>query len=234
MKNNIEKLDFSTILASSVHDMKNSLAMLLGSLSDISSECQARSCSIKSTLSRIQHEGQRVNHDLIQLLTLYKIDKSQYYLNIEEINIYDYLEEISLEYKYIFNDRGIDISLQCDETLYGFFDADLVSGVLKTIINNAYQYTNDKILISAESIDGFIKLTITDNGKGYPPHMLFDQAIHKTASHFGSGSTGLGLYFSSQVAGLHRNKKKYGYIRITNTTNSNVALKGGCFSIFLP
>ncbi len=234
MKNNIEKLDFSTILAGSVHDMKNSLAMLLGSLADISSECTDGNCSIKKELSRIRHEGQRVNRDLIQLLTLYKIDRSQYYLNIEEINIYDYLEEIILEYKYLLNERGIDISLQCDATLSGFFDAELVSGVLKTIINNAYQYTHDKIQVSAESINGFIKLAITDNGKGYPPHMLFKRSRDKTTSNFGTGSTGLGLYFSSQVAELHKNKQKCGYVQITNADHSSSGLKGGCFSIFLP
>jgi len=234
MKNNIEKLDFSTVLAGSVHDMKNSLAMLLGSLADISSECEGANCSIKKELSRIRHEGQRVNHDLIQLLTLYKIDHAQYYLNIEEVNIYDYLEEIRLEYKYLLNERGIDISLQCDTTLSGFFDAELVSGVLKTIINNAYQYAHDKILMSAESINGFIKMSIADNGKGYPPQMLFEQSAHKTTSNFGTGSTGLGLYFSSQVAELHKNKKKCGYVQITNATPSSPGLKGGCFSIFLP
>jgi len=234
MKNNIEKLDFSTILAGSVHDMKNSLAMLLGSLADISSDCGGGNCSIKKELSRIRHEGQRVNHDLIQLLTLYKIDQSQYYLNIEEVNIYDYLEEIILEYKYLLNERGVDISLQCDVTLSGFFDAELISGVLKTIINNAYQYAYDKILVSAEPMKGFIKLTIADNGKGYPPHMLFERAMHKTISNFGTGSTGLGLYFSSKVAELHKNKKKCGYVQITNASHSNSGLKGGCFSIFLP
>jgi len=234
MKNNIEKMDFSTVLASSVHDMKNSLAMLLGSLADISSECQGGNCSIKNELSRIRHEGQRVNRDLIQLLTLYKIDQSQYYLNIGEINIYDYLDEIVLEYRYLLNERGVDISLQCDVSLSGFFDAELVSGVLKTIINNAYQYTHNKILVSAESTGDFIKLSITDNGKGYPPHMLFDKSIHKTTSNFDTGSTGLGLYFSSQVAKLHKNKKKCGYIQIKNISHSDTKLKGGCFSIFLP
>jgi len=234
MKNNIKKLEFPTILASSVHDMKNSLAMLLGSLADISSGCQAETCSIKNKLLRIQHEGQRVNRDLIQLLTLYKIDQSQYYLNTTEVNIYDYLEEIILEYKYLLNERGIDISLQCDTALNGFFDAELVSSVIKTIINNAYQYADDKILVSGESIDGFIKLTIADNGKGYPAHMLSEQKTRKTTSDFGTGSTGLGLYFSSQVAELHKNKHKYGYIQITNSINNSSELKGGCFSIFLP
>lgn len=234
MKNNIHKMDFSTILASSVHDMKNSLAMLLGSISNISLECQASTCSTKNELSRIQHEGQRVNRDLIQLLTLYKIDQSQHHLNIEEINIWDYLEEIILDYKHLLNERGIDISLQCDTALNGFFDADLVSGALKTIINNAYQYAGDKIIVSGELENGFIKLSISDNGKGYPPHMLFDQTTQTSASNFNTGSTGLGLYFSSQVAILHKNKKQRGYVKITNSSGLGSNLKGGCFSIYLP
>lgn len=235
MENSIEKIDFSTVLASSVHDMKNSLAMLLGSLAEISSECQTNNCSIKSELSRIRHEGQRVNHDLIQLLTLYKIDQSQYYLNIEEINVSDYLEEISLEYKYLLEEHGIDISFQCDDSLIGFFDGDLVAGVIKTIINNAYQYTNNKIVIKGEKCNNFVKLSVVDNGKGYPPHMLVDLSTLKNASDFRTGSTGLGLYFSSEVATLHKNKNICGHIEITNDQNPASKFKGGgCFSIFLP
>jgi len=234
MKNNIEQIDFSTILASSVHDMKNSLAMLLGSLADISTECPTKTCSIKTELARIKHEGLRVNRDLIQLLTLYKIEQSQYYLNIEEVDVYDYLEEISMEYKTFLSERGVDIQLQCDTNLHGYFDTELISGVLKTIINNAYQYANDRILILGELSDGFLKLTIADNGNGYPDNMLFSNSDQKTAINFGTGSTGLGLYFSSQVAKLHTNKNKSGYIEIYNNATLDSKLKGGCFSIFLP
>jgi len=234
MKNNIEKIDFSTILASSVHDMKNSLAMLLGSIAGISSECHTDNCSIKNELSRIRHEGLRVNHDLIQLLTLYKIDESQYHLDIKEIDVCDFLEEILLEYKPLLTEHGIDIEQQCTSPLIGFFDAELVSGVLKTIINNAYQYADSKVIISGEQGNGFIKLSVKDNGDGYPPNMLLEPSITQTASNFGTGSTGLGLYFSTQVAALHKNMDKFGYIRITNEDNSASTLKGGCFSIFLP
>lgn len=234
MKNNVKKIDFPTILASSVHDMKNSLAMLLGSIEDITNECNTNNCSIKNELSRIRHEGLRVNHDLIQLLTLYKIDESQYHLDIEEIDIHDFLEEIILEYKPLLADHGIDIEQRCNSSLIGFFDAELVSGVLKTIINNAYQYANSKVVISAEQNNGFIKLSVADDGEGYPSNMLLEPSNKPTASNFGTGSTGLGLYFSTQVAALHKNKDKFGYIEITNADNSVSILKGGCFSIYLP
>lgn len=234
MKNNTENFDFSTILASSVHDMKNSLAMLLGSLADISTGCQLGTCTIRNDLLRIQHEGNRVNRDLIQLLTLYKIDQSQYHLNVEEINIHEFFSEIVLEFKYLLNERGIELLLQCDEDLNGFFDKELVAGVIKTIINNAYQYAKDKILLRAESIDGYTKLSVIDNGNGYPENMLINRQEQKTASNFGTGSTGLGLYFSSQVAKMHKNKQQPGFIQISNNDHSGSDLTGGCFSIFLP
>jgi two-component system, OmpR family, sensor histidine kinase SenX3 len=230
MSNKIQSLDFSTILASSVHDMKNSLAMLLGSIAEIKSDCESESCSIKCELSRIKYEGQRVNRDLIQLLTLYKMDQSQYFLNAEEVNIYDYLEEITLEYQHLLTEHNIGVELRCVPSLSGYFDQELVSSVLKTIINNAYKYANDKIQIKGEESAGYVKLTIEDNGGGYPEHMLFDQPQQKTSSNFGTGSTGLGLYFSAQVASLHKNKGRVGYIQITNQQELN----GGCFSIFLP
>jgi two-component system sensor histidine kinase SenX3 len=234
MKNNNGNLDFSTILASSVHDMKNSLAMLLGSLADISSECKDGSCTIRNDLLRVQHEGNRVNRDLIQLLTLYKIDRSQYHLNIEEVNVHEFLSEIILEFKYLLNERGIEILLQCDENLNGFFDKELVAGVIKTIINNAYQYAKDKILLFAESVDGYTKLSVIDNGDGYPSNMLINEQVEKSSSNFGTGSTGLGLYFSSQVAKMHRNKSQIGFIQISNSDHADSDLKGGCFSIYLP
>ena len=55
-----EKIDFTTVLASCVHDMKNSITMLLGSISEIDSEGQSISATSREKLHRIQHEGHRV------------------------------------------------------------------------------------------------------------------------------------------------------------------------------
>ena len=64
------KLGFATVLASSVHDMKNSLGMLLCTLDDISQTCGPNDCASKSRFTQLQYEGQRVNNHLIQLLAV--------------------------------------------------------------------------------------------------------------------------------------------------------------------
>lgn len=230
MPSTSNSIDFSTVLASSVHDMKNSLAMLLGSLSDIMSLCSPDTCNAYGKFSRIQHEAQRVNRDLVLMLTLYKMDQGQYFFNIDEINVQEYLEEIIIEYKDLLKGYDIDISVQCDDELVGYFDQTLVSSIIKTIISNAYQYTTDHILLSADIIEGYTRISVIDNGRGYPDKMLFDGLPKSGKVNFGTGSTGLGLYFSSRVAELHKSKDKTGYIQINNKTSP----MGGCFSIFLP
>lgn len=222
-------IDFSTILAGSVHDMKNSLAMLLGSISDITNQCRPASCPVQDKIHRIQHEAQRVNRDLVLLLTIYKMDNGQYFFDIDEVNIRDYLEEIVIDYKELLNNYNINIELECSPELVGYFDRSLVSSIIKTIISNAYQYTTDQITISADNIDGYTRISVIDNGRGYPEKMIIDGPAKPNKVNIGTGSTGLGLYFSSRVAQLHKSKNKTGYIQINNIKPS-----GGCFSIYLP
>jgi signal transduction histidine kinase len=222
-------LDFSMILASSVHDMKNSLAMLLGSISDISSQCDPNICPMHETLHLVQHEAQRVNRDLILLLTLYKMGQGKYFFNIEEINVHEYLEEIIFEYTKLLNHHGININLKCDPELTGYFDRSLIASIINTIISNAYKYTRDSISVTADIIDDYTRISVIDNGEGYPDKMLYNELPTTSEVDFGTGSTGLGLHFASQVAKSHKNKDQVGYIKI-----SNKQPVGGCFSIYLP
>jgi len=56
------------------------------------------------------------------------------------------------------------------------------------------------------------------------------QTDFKKEVDFKTGSTGLGLYFSLMVAGMHVNQDKSGFISIIN----GGAMGGGVFSIHLP
>ena len=126
--------------------------------------------------------------------------------------------------------KGIDVSVACNASLYWYFDRDLVTGVLVNALNNAYNYTTDKIHIVARIHDGMLEIRVEDNGRGYPPNLLQESITEHKGVSFSTGSTGLGFYFSSQVAGMHKNAGKNGVLAIENGGTYN----GGCFVLTLP
>ena len=223
-------LDYSTILASSVHDMKNSLSLLLGSLEQVSQQCPPGTCNSSTQFSQLQYEGKRVNDHLVQWLALYRIDKSQYFVNITENDVTDFLDEIILEHQDMLAYRNISFGIDCEDDFYWFFDRDLLAGVMTNIINNLYVYSEDKMQIQARTDKGYLVIHIKDNGKGYPDDMLCCTGQQQKGISFSSGSTGLGLYFAARAAEMHKNKSKRGFISISNDGIDN----GGCFSIYLP
>ncbi|MFV2055484.1 MAG: sensor histidine kinase [Thiohalomonadales bacterium] len=225
-----ESLDFASVIASAVHDMKNSLSMLLYSVDEIRTTCGPAKCESGKKFDQLHYEGQRVNNHLIQLLAIYRIDHANYRPNIVEHEVDDFLFESQSAYEPLLAPKGIQISTHCEAGLLGFFDRELVAGVVNNVVNNAYRYSKDKILLTAEMVDGYLAIHIDDNGEGYPDHMLCNTTTLSTKIDFGTGSTGLGLYFSAMVARAHKNKLKRGYIRCSNDGIDG----GGRFSIFLP
>lgn len=221
---------FSAIIASSVHDMKNSLGMLLGALDEIMSRCEPNQCPSFDGFSHLRYEGNRVNHSLMQLLSLYRISNDQYSLNETHNDVEECLEECFLESQGLLELKGIQTELDCDEELLWYFDRNLIVGMLNSVINNSYKYTKSIIKISAYVKDGYLAISVADDGNGYPESMLHEANQQTHAIDYKTGSTGLGLYFSSCIAKLHEHKDKQGYITTTNDGISG----GGNFTIYLP
>lgn len=226
-----EDIDFTDFIASSIHDMKNSLNIQIGFLEELMAECHGKIG--EPMLSRLGHtiyETSRMNVNLIQILSLYKLGKSIYPIDIAEQPVNEVLNEVVLQNQSVMGYKGITVSVVCDEDCYWYFDRDLITGVLVNALNNAYNYTGDKICITANVQDGMLEIRVEDNGNGYPEEMLLEGIAENKGISFDSGSTGLGFYFSSRVAGMHRNAGKKGYLSIEN----GGAYNGGCFVLRLP
>ena len=228
-----DKMNFSDILASTLHDTKNSLGLLFNNLEDIIASCREQTCSKHADFYALQYEIQRLNHSLIRLLSLYKAEKSQLAANIDYYAIDDFLEEVAVAHEKLLASRGIQLVTECENGLTWALDRNLTGGVLDNIINNAFRYARSTVRIRAFTENGYLVVQIEDDGTGYPPAMLINenrQPQFKKEIDFKTGSTGLGLYFALMVAGMHVNQGKEGFISI----NNNGELGGGVFSIYLP
>jgi signal transduction histidine kinase len=226
----IDKPDFSFIIASSVHDMKNSLGMLINSVETL---CESLPEELKDALntSTIQYEAQRVNNDLIQLLGLYRLHNEMLSLAIDECHVADLFEEQMAHYQETLANRGVSLACECAPDLAGYFDREIVLGVLNNALNNATRYTRSRIELVAGSCDGGVLIEVHDDGVGYPEKLLNTEPGKALKGiNFHTGSTNLGLYFASRVAELHRQGERTGHVVLSNGGR----LGGGVFTLFLP
>jgi len=227
-----DKIDFLDILASTIHDTKNSLSILFNTMEEVTGECRERNCATHQRFYALQYEIKRLNGSLIRLLSLYKAERGKFSINMDLYSVGEFLEEVVLENQPLLASKGINTEVNCPDSLFRAFDQGLVASVLHNVLNNAYHYAGDRVRISAREEKGYLLLQVEDNGKGYPASMIMDTENYPAGKTdvFKTGSTGLGLYFSMLVAQSHTNGEREGRISVEN----GGAFGGGVFTIHLP
>ena len=230
MNQDEQALDFSTVIASTVHDMKNSLAMLMQAHSQwLARLPQGQREGTEQGV--IDFEFAHLNGMLVQLLGLYKLGVNQLPLQPAYHELDDFIEAQLASHQEVFASRGIIATYEVDPlSPLGFFDRELVASVLGNCINNAIRYARESLLITVSDEAGQLVLSINDDGDGYPAEMLERQADYVQGINHGSGSTGLGLYFANRIAALHQRNGVVGHTEISN----GGPLGGGVFSLYLP
>ena len=153
MEESKKTIDFPVFLASVAHDMKNSLGMLLNTVDDIFTNCTNKDCPSHTHLSQMHYEASRANHNLIQLLTLYKMNNDQFSINISLYSVLEFLEENILQNQTLLDFKKIEVLTECPDDLTWFFDRDLMSGVINNALNNALRYARGKVKIRAAEIN---------------------------------------------------------------------------------
>lgn len=223
-------LDFTHVLMSSIHDIKNSLLLFQSTLDYLDEQRDCTDPDARGAMSRLQYETQRINNSLIQVLSLYKLEQSMVHLQAQHHSVYLFLKEQVLSNRPIAEYLGVELVLDCAEDLEWQFDKRLMEGVVGTILNNAVRYSRRRIEVTAGVEDDCLAIHILDDGDGYPDTMLEDaQDTPGTEINFASGSTGLGLFFASRIVAMHEYQGLHGHTRLRNRTDG-----GGHFSAYIP
>ena len=223
--------DLFLFLASAAHDMKNSVGMLSGTLEVLLHDETIRNNPAFPQLTHMLYETGRLNNNLIQLLALYKeVGTPAYPFDPQSLDLAQFMADIEAQNRVLLEAKGIELSIDVTPELIWIFDEDIVVGVVNHAINNAINYTNDKIHVAIVERDGMLELRVEDNGRGYPKFMLEAGLAVNRGVNFLTGSTGLGLYFSAEAAKMHRHRGRIGSVALEN----GGVFDGGCFVLRLP
>src|SRR5450830_1080613 len=194
--------------------------------------CKSKGYSPRPTC--LYRASRCIRLSLMHLLALYKqVGRGEYPFDLQPLSVGHLVEQVVSGARVLLASRAIRLDTHFDPALVWHLDEDLIIGVLGHALNNAVNYTQDRIRLAISLVDGQLELRVEDNGAGYPEAMLAAGApsgLDAGAINFRTNSTGLGLYFSRQVAQMHKHRERRGAVRLEN----GGSLGGGCFILTLP
>lgn len=224
------RLDLTTYLVAAMHDMKNSVGVMTADLEQALRHTTAghspARAGVASTLSQLQ----RLRNQLIQGMALYRIHQNFYPFDPAVHAMADFADEALAWVEGVAAPRGVEVRAEVDSGLTGFFDRDLVTSAVVQALHNGIRFARCRVSLIIARLDDWLEIRVEDDGPGYPAAMLGQPARPEGRLDHVSGSTGLGLYFSQVVAGLHRHHARAGRTSLENGGR----LGGACFVLQLP
>ena len=224
-------MDFSTIVGVATHDMKNSVSVITAYLEDLLAQQAAEPVAPESSrlLQQTLYEAQRVNGHLVQLMTIYKIERGMYPFDPEEVDLEEFAQETLGRVAPLARIKGLQLAVEREpQTSAWFFDRELMLSVVTQAMFNAVRYTRSRIVLRLGVDAQGLHIHVDDDGQGFPGFMM-ELAYSSQGINSQTGSTGLGLYFARQVAQLHQREERQGTTRLENLPSG-----GGRFNISVP
>jgi signal transduction histidine kinase len=160
--------------------------------------------TIATSLRRAQQELMRasgITENALRLASMEEGHKQMKALHIDTL-----LTNSAEAYRAILEKRNNKLNLTIAggiglgrERIYG--NADQLIQVMVNILSNANRHTTDGIIdVKADPDNGYIKITVTDNGSGIAPELLphvFERGVS------GTGGTGFGLEICKKIIESH-------------------------------
>ena len=155
------------------------------------------------------HEDlQRLKNLVSNLLDLSRIEAGKMEMEFENISLHTLCQNAVGVLKNQFDARGVNVTLNLPQNLPNVrADINKITWVLTNLITNALRYTNSggHIRLSAERIDPYVHVSVTDHGPGIPFEVqskIFDKFV-QIKSDKTLGGSGLGLTICKEIVRAH-------------------------------
>lgn len=225
MASQIEKLVAENkLMASSLsHDIRTPIACLrFGVDAALDSHDESK---IKHYLTRMETDLDHMESMLKSYLTFATLEQNANKLTYSSANLKQYLSDIVLQLEPRITSRSLNISLECDDhTVYA--DLHWLARAITNLINNACDFANHSIQVTASVQERFLVVNIADDGPGIAQennHKVFSPFFRERSHRNRSdNSYGLGLAIVAKVADWH-----HGTVKVSKSER----LSGACFTL---
>lgn len=225
-----QTIDFSSVLAAAVHDMKNSLCLLIQSIESLSELIPPGDNAVSDQVASVHYEATRLNTNLVQILSLYRAELDKLPITIDECFVDDLFDDVMSSVRIYMEQKNLLVSINVQEDISWYLDRELIFMLINDVLINAMRYGTSQIQLSAKIRDNMLVITVEDDGDGYPESMLQKSTQDLAGFDVSQGRTGLGLYFARLIANAHSRDKQHGLIALSN----GGSLGGSVFEVRLP
>lgn len=198
----VEHTPIADVMASMIHDIKNTLFWASTRLTAPLSENDSR--DVRSSIFRA---AERMD----SLLTAYRLlrhESAESLINIAPVFIDQLVEEAIAQAQS--SNEQIKIVSRASYTGVWLLSRDLVQDVLVNLIENAIRYAKTTVIVrTAINRDGGLEINVTDDGAGFAPENI--------------GKKGVGIYIAHRVMALHRSNEKHGALLLSHSEQTGGA-----------
>jgi len=195
----MNKIDISTLLASLIHESKNTVGNVMFQLQSFKTSFSSTNNDL-SEITRIEGELKRLNDQWVEYLYLYKLASDGYDLQCETWQVDEFLDDQIFVLNQSAVDKNITLQYQCEQELLATFDEKILTSVISTGFYNALRFAKNSIVFKGEAKGDFVVLSIEDDGPGF-----FSEELSEEDEFLSNYNTSLGLYFAELCAQAHTN-----------------------------
>lgn len=197
--------DEKNFLQNAAHELRTPLAVLKTKLDVFNKESFHSKDDYKNLIDGVKAQNEDLSH-LVELLL--QIEESKTIERSEEVELYDLIEEISMDLEPLYEEKNINFSLDGDKSKILGSDI-LLYRVFYNLIENAikYNFNNGQIKISIDDYKDRSVVHIKDTGIGIKPgskDKIFDAFFRDKRGIGEAKGAGLGLHLVKKIVELHR------------------------------
>ncbi|MFV0376069.1 MAG: ATP-binding protein [Mangrovibacterium sp.] len=213
------KLQFYTNVS---HEFRTPLTIIMGNIESLKEQGVSQ-----YLLKNIKRSSERLFRLVNQFIDLQKYDQGELKLEVRQIELVRFVNEIADSFRELAARKNIGIRLVSDaEKLPAWLDADKTDKIFYNLLSNAIKYTpkDGSVLIELEASESKIQVKVSDTGCGIPEKEQSKIFRRFYRSEQVSGSTeghGMGLALVKALVGL-----QHGTIGFSSRENS-----GSCFTV---
>lgn len=215
---NANKDRFFSIIA---HDLRSPFTTLIGYTELLYEDFESTSREeLKESIEILHTTSKRIYNLLENLLSWARIQTGRMPYQPLKLDISIICKDIVNLFEENAKIKNIDLSYDMEKDLFVYADKNMIDTVIRNLVSNALKFTpsGKTIVLSAERLDNFIEVSVTDTGLGMSQDVLsklfkIDQHV-TTLGTTGEKGTGLGLILCKELV-----EKNGGKIGVESTLN---------------